>query len=155
MIKISTEFDNNDFIPKKYTCDGENINPKIIIQDIPKKAKTLVIICDDSDAPFKTFVHWIIWNIPVKDSYIIVKEGLPKINVLPNNAKQGLNDFGKLGYYGPCPSKHNEIHHYFFKVYAINTKLELDGKITKNILEKAFKNFVVDEGKIVGLYKRT
>ncbi|MBO8161566.1 MAG: YbhB/YbcL family Raf kinase inhibitor-like protein [Thermosipho sp. (in: Bacteria)] len=154
MLKITTEFDNNDYIPEKYTCDGENINPEMVIFDIPKETKTLAIICDDPDAPSKTFVHWIIWNITVKESPVIIPEGIPKSSKLPNGAQQGINDFGRIGYDGPCPPKTHNVHHYFFKVYALNNVLNLDGKVTKHVLESAIEPYIISKGEIIGLYKR-
>lgn len=154
MLKILTEFDHNDFIPTKYTCDGDNINPQIVVMNVPKSTKSLAIICDDPDAPFKTFVHWLIWNIPVKNSTVIIEEGLPKLYTLPNGSKQGINDFKKIGYDGPCPPKNHGIHHYFFKVYALYTILTLDGKINKDTLEKSIEKHIVDQGVIIGLYQR-
>jgi hypothetical protein len=155
MLKILTEFDHNDFIPQRYTCEGENINPKIVVLNIPKNAKSLAIICEDPDAPSKTFVHWLIWNIPVKNSPVIIAEGLPKTNTLFDGSIQGYNDFGKIGYDGPCPPKKHGIHHYFFKIYALNTLLTIDGKITKKILEKSIESHIIDRGEIIGLYQRS
>ncbi|UXF01767.1 phosphatidylethanolamine-binding protein [Fervidobacterium riparium] len=151
---VSSVFKNGEFIPKEYTCEGADLNPELLIQNIPEGAKTLAIICDDPDAPIGTFVHWVLWNLPVTSSTVTVPKGLQKIENLSDGTKQGYNDFGKLGYNGPCPPKGHGVHHYHFKVYAIDSLLELKGRVTKKELEKALSGKIVAQGEIVGLYER-
>lgn len=112
----SPSFQENAFIPSKYTCDGENINPPLVISDVSADAKSLALIVDDPDAPVGTFVHWLVWNIPPRVGEI--KEGS-----LPEGSIQGTNDFGKKEYGGPCPP--SGTHRYFFRLYALNQELNL------------------------------
>ncbi len=142
VLNISSVFDNNEFIPTKYTCDGENINPPLQIENIPKEAKCLAIIVDDPDAPSKVWVHWVCWNIPTTHQ---IKEN-------EQRGEQGVNDFGKKGYGGPCPPK--GTHRYFFKVYALDKDLNLSKNATKADLEKAMSDHVIAFGDLFGLYER-
>jgi Raf kinase inhibitor-like YbhB/YbcL family protein len=132
-------------IPKKYTCDGENVNPPLEIKNVPPKAKSLALILDDLDAPRGTFVHWIMWNI---DPGI---EGL-KENSLPEGAVQGMNDFKKHKYGGPCPP--SRAHRYVFKVFALDTRLNLEPNSTKVDLQKALQGHVIAEAQMIGRYSR-
>lgn len=142
-LKISSDaFTDHEMIPAQYTCDGKDINPPLAIHQIPAEAKSLAIIVDDPDAPNGTFVHWVMWNIPVTH---YIRE---------NEAKglQGLNDFGKHRYNGPCPP--GGIHRYFFKVYALNGVLDLPVDTTKEHLEKVMSNNIIGFGELIGLYSR-
>lgn len=147
-------FKQNEFIPKVHTCEGEDINPKLTVSSIPSNAKTLAVICDDPDAPIGTFVHWITWNIPVTGEVVQIPQGIEKKETFMDGTVQGLNDFGKVGYNGPCPPRGHGIHHYHFKVYALDTKLDLKGKVKKEELEKAMKGHIIAQGELVGLYER-
>jgi len=145
-LKISSPvFENNGYIPSKYTCDGRDINPSLLIENIPAKSKSLALIVDDPDAPRGTWVHWVLWNIDPKTKQI-------KENSIPAGAKQGLNDFRKRTYGGPCPP--SGTHRYFFKLYALDTMLNLGSDATKADLEKAMKGHIIDQDQSVGLYKR-
>jgi Raf kinase inhibitor-like YbhB/YbcL family protein len=139
----SPEFENNGFIPRKFTCQGEDINPELIIEDIPQGAKSLALIVDDPDAPMGTWVHWIVYNIPVIG--LIKEDSIPGI--------QGRNDFGGGGYGGPCPP--SGTHRYFFKLYALDTELNLEEGISKKVLEKAMEGHLLTKAELVGRYKRT
>lgn len=139
----SPVFTSNDFIPAKYTCDGENVSPPLEIEGIPENAKCLAIIADDPDAPVGTWVHWVAWNIPVTHS---IKE-----NSL--HGKQGINDFQLNRYSGPCPPN-GKTHRYFFKIYALDDLLSLPAKTTKHTLEKAMSAHILAFGELVGAYKR-
>lgn len=139
----SPSFRHNELIPVKHTCDGINEPPDLIIKNIPVETKSLAIIVDDPDAPVGTWVHWIVWNIR------------PKTNIKMDKirGRQGLNDFGMHKYCGPCPP--NGIHHYHFKVYALDTYLlDLGSNCTKYQLEKAMSTHIVAFGELIGLYKR-
>lgn len=139
----SPAFKQFEFIPKQYTCDGQNEAPTLIINKLPIDAKCLAIIVDDPDAPVGTWVHWIAWNIPPKS---ILKNHKIK-------GRQGINDFGMRKYCGPCPPK--GIHHYHFKVYALDDFLiDLSPNSTKYQLEKAMASHIVAFGELIGLYKR-
>lgn len=151
---VTSVFKNGEFIPKKYACEGEDINPELVITNVPKNAKSIAIICDDPDAPIGTFVHWVIWNIPVDGDSVKIPEGLKKLEKLTEGTMQGYNDFGKIGYNGPCPPRGHGVHHYHFKVYALDTLLDLKGKVKKTDLEKAMKGHIIESAEIVGLYER-
>ncbi|MFA4647479.1 YbhB/YbcL family Raf kinase inhibitor-like protein [Pyrococcus kukulkanii] len=150
---ISSVFQEDSPIPKKYTCDGININPPLYISNIPENAKSLAIIVDDPDAPGGTFTHWIAWNIPpVKE----IPEGIPKKGKVESPVKmiQGINDFGRIGYDGPCPPPGHGVHHYHFKVYALDITLNLTPRSTRRDLEEAMKGHIIAEAELVGTYER-
>jgi Raf kinase inhibitor-like YbhB/YbcL family protein len=141
VLKISSEaFRDNEMIPPKYTCDGININPPLNIEHLTLEAKCLAIIADDPDAPKGIWVHWVAWNIPFTHHL-----GENTVHGI-----QGKNDFGKYGYGGPCPP--SGIHRYFFKIYALDTLLDLPGNTGKEELEKAMSNHIIAFGELVGLY---
>ena len=142
VLNIGSVFSNNEFIPAKYTCDGENISPPLEIENVPMEAKCLAIIVDDPDAPSKTWVHWVCWNIPLTHQ---IKED-------DRRGVQGMNDFGKNGYAGPCPPK--GTHRYFFKIYALDEELDLPKNTTKADLERAMSDHIVGFGDLFGLYER-
>jgi hypothetical protein len=144
-MKIQTVFENNQRIPVKYTCDGEDVSPEIIVSEIPEGTKTLALISDDPDAPSEDWVHWLLWNIPVTADSLAIEEGTaPGIS--------GRNSFRKLSYGGPCPP--SGTHRYFFKVYALNTELELQEGSSKEELENAMQEHMLDKAEIIGLYSR-
>ncbi|GAB6135613.1 YbhB/YbcL family Raf kinase inhibitor-like protein [Thermococcus prieurii] len=151
-LEVGSVFHNGSYIPVKFTCDGEDINPPIFIGNISEKAKSLVIIVDDPDAPAGTFTHWIAWNIPPVGE---IPEAVPKVGEVekPIPMVQGRNDFGRIGYGGPCPPR-GSVHHYHFKVYALDTTLNLPPGATRKELEKAMEGHVIQWGELVGLYKR-
>ena len=138
----SPAFEPNGSIPQKYTCDGENINPPLHFGDVPENAKSMALIVDDPDAPSGTFVHWVVFNMPVVD----------KINedTVPGN--QGVNDFNKQEYGGPCPPSGE--HRYFFKAYALDQEPVLGENATKHDLEKVMRGHILDKAELVGLYSR-
>jgi len=141
----SPSFQENAFIPSKYTCDGENINPPLAISDVSADAKSLALIVDDPDAPVSTFVHWLVWNISPSVSEI--KEGN-----LPEGSVQGTNDFGKREYGGPCPP--SGTHRYFFRLYALNQGLNLPEGARREELEKAMEGKIIDTAELVGKYSK-
>lgn len=142
-LKIKSKaFANGEYIPAKYTCDGININPPLDIEGVPAEAKSLVFIVDDPDAAMGTWVHWVVWNIPL--STHIAENHIP--------GEEGMNDFRKQHYGGPCPP--GGTHRYFFKVYALNTTLQLSATTNKSQLENAMRAHVVGYGELVGLYTR-
>lgn len=139
----SSVFENNAKIPSKYTCDGENVNPSLKIENIPQDAVTLVLIMDDPDAPGGTWDHWIVFNIPT-NADIIEEDSIPGV--------QGKNSWGKNNYGGPCPP--SGVHRYFFKVYALGGSLTLEEGATKDQIENAMQEHVLAKGEIIGLYSR-
>jgi len=145
-LKISSPaFENGGKIPKKYTCGGENVNPPLKIENAPSNAKSLALVFDDIDAPRRTYVHWIVWN---------VDPGLKEIkeNSVPERVVQGVNDFKKRHYGGPCPP--GRAHKYVFKIYALDTLLNLNSNGTKKDLEKAMEGHIISRAQLMGLYKR-
>ncbi|OGH06154.1 MAG: phosphatidylethanolamine-binding protein [Candidatus Levybacteria bacterium RBG_16_35_11] len=139
-------FENNKEIPSKYTCDGEGINPPLTFSNIPKEAKSLVLIMDDPDAPMGTFTHWVIFNIDPKITEI-------KENSIPSGSTLGLNNGGGVKYVGPCPP--SGTHRYFFKLYALDITLSLTGeKISNREVEAAIQNHIVKKAELLGLYTR-
>jgi len=138
----SPAFEYNKFIPKKFTCLGEDVNPTLDIKDIPRGAQSLVLIVDDPDAPVGTWVHWVVYDIPVTD---LIKE-----NSIPGT--QGINDFNKINYGGPCPP--SGTHRYFFKLYALDTKLNLAQGRTKTQIEKAMDGHILEKDELIGLFKK-
>jgi Raf kinase inhibitor-like YbhB/YbcL family protein len=145
-IKISSSaFDHKGLMPSKYTCDGIDVNPLLALDNIPSGAKSLALIVDDPDAPRGMWVHWVVWNIDPGTEEI-------KENSVPAGANQGTNDFGKRDYGGPCPP--SGTHRYFFKLYALDTKLSLGPDTTKAALEAAMKGHIIAQAEIIGLYKR-
>jgi len=141
----SSAFENNQWIPSKYTCDGEDINPHLEIGEVPEGAKSLVLIVDDPDAPMGTWVHWVVWNI--EPSISLIKEGS-----VPEGGMEGLNNFGKHSYGGPCPP--SGMHHYHFKLYSLDTRLELSSSSKKEDIEKAMEGHILDWAELIGLYQR-
>ena len=141
---LSSAFKENDFIPSKYTCDGNDVSPPLEFINVPKEAKSLALIMDDPDAPMGTFVHWVVWNILSSTKKISEGEEL--------TFPQGKTDFGKLGYGGPCPP--SKIHRYFFKLYALNTILNIRPGSTKQELEKAMKGHIIEVAQLIGRYQR-
>jgi len=140
----SAAFQNNQNIPSKYTCDGENISPPLEIAGVPENARTLAIIVHDPDAPAGDWVHWTAWNIP------------PETTLIPENTKpegtEGTTDFGRTGWGGPCPP--SGTHRYFYVLYALDTDLNLPETSKRSDLEKAMEGHILAKSELVGLYTR-
>ena len=146
----STAFIEGEMIPRKYTCDGPDISPQLDLGEIPAKAQSIALICDDPDAPAGTWVHWVLYDWPVGEKAI--PQGIPGEKNLANGAKQGINDFRRIGYGGPCPP--GGTHRYFFKIYALDIRLNLVPGLTKAKLLEAIKGHILAEGQLMGKYKR-
>jgi Raf kinase inhibitor-like YbhB/YbcL family protein len=146
----SNAFQEGGMIPKKFTCDGENISPQLAWNNIPQVTKSLAIINDDPDAPGGVWVHWVIYNIP-PESKELQEHILPQ-KVLQNGTKQGTNDFRKIGYGGPCPP--GGTHRYFFKIFALDKMLTEEAGLTKAQLLKAMEGHILADGQLMGIYKR-
>lgn len=143
-MKISSPlFENGEEIPDDYTCDGDDISPELVIEGIPKNAKSLALIMDDPDAPAGTWVHWIVWNI-APDTKVIEEDNA--------TGTEGMNSFGDQGYGGPCPP--SGTHRYFFKLYALDTLLQLNESSTAKDLEKAMKGHIMEKAELMGTYSR-
>jgi len=153
-MQVVAPWPNGGQIPIEYTCDGINRSPRLKIANLPEGTKSLAIIVSDPDAPMGTFIHWVAWNITPTDT---IPSGIPKqamVSVGKFRMMQGINDFGRVGYDGPCPPKGHGIHHYHFKVYALNAELDLKGNITADILKKYIDKHKLAETEVVGIYSR-
>jgi len=146
----STAFEEGGMIPKKYTCDGLDISPPLTWTSVPNGTKSLALICDDPDAPMGTWVHWVLFNLPANIQEL--PEDIPPQKTLANGAKQGITDFRKIGYGGPCPP--SGTHRYYFKLYTLDTEINLEAGITKKQLLKAMEGHILAEGQLMGKYKR-
>jgi Raf kinase inhibitor-like YbhB/YbcL family protein len=145
-MKISSgAFTMNGSIPSKYTCDGMDINPPLTIENVPTEAKSLVLIVDDPDAPRGMWVHWVVWNIDPATKEI-------KENSVPPGSSQGMTDFRKQKYGGPCPP--SGVHRYFFKLYALSSTLTLAPNAGKVAVEQAMKVSILAQTELIGLYTR-
>ena len=146
----SSVFEAGGMIPKKYTCDGPDVSPPLSWSDVPVGAKSMALIADDPDAPMGTWVHWVAWNIPANARAL--EEDMPKRDTLPTGMKQGTTDFRRIGYGGPCPP--SGTHRYFFKLYALDSTLNLPMSTTKKDLEKAMQGHILKQAELVGKYAR-
>ena len=150
-IKVtSSVFKNDGMIPSKYTCDGEDFSPPLQWESVPQGTQSIALICDDPDAPMGTFVHWVLFNLPADIKELV--GNIPAGRTLSNGASQGITDFGRIGYGGPCPP--SGTHRYFFKIYALDTKLALPAGSAKHQLLKAMEGHILAQGQLVGKYKR-
>lgn len=147
----STAFSAGETIPKKFTCDGPDVSPRLAWTEPPAKTQSFTLIMDDPDAPVSTWVHWVLYDLPAATKEL--PEGVAKQEQLPSGARQGRNDFGKIGYGGPCPPP-GKPHRYFFKLYALDTKLNLQAGATKAGVEHAMKGHILAQAELIGRYGR-
>jgi Raf kinase inhibitor-like YbhB/YbcL family protein len=147
----STAFAAGGAIAKKFTCDGPDVSPALTWTEPPSGTKSFSLIMDDPDAPVGTWVHWVLYDLPATARELV--ENVPKSEELPSGARQGRNDFRKIGYGGPCPPP-GPAHRYFFKLYALDSKLNLKAGGTKADVEKAMKGHVLAQAELVGRYGR-
>ena len=148
MLLISPSFENGKLIPKKFTCDGGSINPELRIENVPGGAKSLALILHDPDAPIPGgFTHWVIWNID--PAVPLIKE-----ESVPPGAEEGLNGSGEVGYMGPCPPPGHGMHHYQFRLYALDSPLELPASTKATDLEAEIEKHLIESTELVGLYQR-
>ncbi len=148
---FSNSFKENSPIPLKFTCQGNDISPEISWGNIPKGTKSFALVMEDPDAPFGTFVHWVIYNIP--GDYVGLKENVKKEEHIENGIAQGINDFGKTGYGGPCPPP-GRAHRYFIKLYALDENLNLPAGLRANELMEKIKGHILSKTTYFGLYQR-
>lgn len=147
-LTVKSVFEEGGRIPEKYTCDGADISPPLYIEGLKEGVKSLVIICEDPDAPKGVFTHWIAWNVEPASE---IPENVPKTRVVDHPKMiQGINDFGKIGYNGPCPP--GGEHRYYFKVYALDTLLQ--GDYNRQDLLRSIEGHVLQYGEIYGVYSR-
>lgn len=147
----SSAFKDGGVIPKKYTCDLDNLSPPLAWGDLPERTNSLALIVDDPDAPSGTWVHWALYNLP--SNLIGLPEGVMKTAEVEGIGTQGMNDFRRIGYGGPCPPP-GKPHRYFFKLYALDTILDLGSGVTKMELLEEIQGHILDKGELVGLYSR-
>jgi Raf kinase inhibitor-like YbhB/YbcL family protein len=147
----STAFKEGAPIPVNYTCDAKDVSPPLKWTGVPAGAKSLVLIVDDPDAPVGTWAHWVLYDLPAAATEM--GENIPKSQFLAGGAKQGLNDFRRLGYGGPCPPP-GKPHRYFFKLYALDVVLDLKPGLTKKDLERAMEKHILAQGQVMGTYQR-
>ncbi|HXP16062.1 MAG TPA: YbhB/YbcL family Raf kinase inhibitor-like protein [Terriglobales bacterium] len=147
----STSFPNGGDIPKKFTCDGADVSPELSWADPPPGTQSFALIADDPDAPAGTWTHWVLFDLPPTTSSLA--EGVNKIDELPGGERQGRNDFRKIGYNGPCPPP-GKPHRYFFKLYALNGKLNLKPGVSKQEVEQAMAGLIQGQAEWMGKYRR-
>lgn len=150
----SASFQNGRAIPEKYTCKGDNISPELSWKAPPVGTKFFAVICEDPDAPQQSWTHWVIYDIPAKmdseKNAFELLEGFPRLEKTTDGIFQGVNDFNKIGYDGPCPP--NGVHRYFFKLYALDAPLKLAAGASKTQVLKAMEKHILAWTQIMGLY---
>ncbi len=149
-LDLSSPVIRDEKIPQHYTCDGDNVSPPLEWSDIPAGASSLALVAEDHDAPGGTFTHWVLFNIPVNVRQL--PEDVRHDETLPNGAHQGKNDFGRIGYGGPCPP--GGSHRYYFRLYALDCRLDLEPGIDKKTLLAAMQGHILAETEIMGRYTR-
>jgi Raf kinase inhibitor-like YbhB/YbcL family protein len=147
----SPAFSAGESIPKKFTCDGPDVSPQLKWNDPPAKTQSFALIMDDPDAPVGTWVHWVLYDLPANTREL--PEGVAKQEELSGGTRQGRNDFGRIGYGGPCPPP-GKPHRYFFKLYALDTKLNLKAGASKADVERAMKGHILAQAELIGKYGR-
>jgi Raf kinase inhibitor-like YbhB/YbcL family protein len=147
----SPSFTNGGDIAKKFTCDGADVSPQLSWSDPPAESKTFALLADDPDAPVGNWNHWTMWNLP--QTLRGLPEGVSKDGRLPDGSQQGLNDFRKTGYNGPCPPR-GKPHRYYFKLFALDTALDLKPSAGKKDLEAAMKGHILAQAEWMGRYGR-
>ena len=146
---ISSAFGAGGFIPSRYTCSGENVSPELRWTAAPSGTRSFVLIMTDPDAPGGTFVHWVAFNLPPSERNLPV--GIPKGDTIPTGGVQGSNSFDSTGYGGPCPPE-GKPHHYFFRLYAIDTRLSLKAGANRREVEQAMTGHILAKAELMGLY---
>jgi Raf kinase inhibitor-like YbhB/YbcL family protein len=150
-IQLTSEaFTEGEMIPKRYTCDGEDVSPPLKWTRPSPQSASLALICDDPDAPVGTWNHWVLFNIP--GSTTELPENVPAKAALEDGSVHGSNSWGRVGYGGPCPP--GGTHRYFFKLYALDTRLELTPGAPTSDLREAMAGHILDEGQLMGRYRR-
>jgi Raf kinase inhibitor-like YbhB/YbcL family protein len=146
----SSAFQEGERIPSKYTCDGEDISPPLEWVNAPENTESLALIVDDPDAPVRTWDHWVLYNLPAASNSL--RENVPGDPELQDGSRQGLNSWGRLGYGGPCPP--SGTHRYFFRLYALDTVVELPSGVTTKQLSEAMDGHILEKAELMVLYSR-
>jgi Raf kinase inhibitor-like YbhB/YbcL family protein len=147
----SSAFKEGETIPRDYTGDGKDVSPPLRWSGAPEKTRALALLCEDPDAPRGLWVHWVLFNVPTAPGELA--EAIPTNPSLPDGARQGKNDFGKIGYGGPKPPQ-GQTHRYYFRIYALDTVLDLKEGATRQQLLDAMKGHILAEGQLMGKYAR-
>jgi Raf kinase inhibitor-like YbhB/YbcL family protein len=147
----SPAFVQGERIPKEFTADGRNVSPPLKWSAAPEGTKSLALVCDDPDAPMGTWVHWVLYNLPANAQEL--SQGVPTQNTIANGAKQGKNSFQKIGYGGPAPPP-GKPHRYFFKLFALDTTLNLDPGADARKVQSAMQGHILGQGELMGQYSR-
>jgi len=147
----STAFSHGGDIPRKHTCEGQDVSPALSWNDPPQGTQSYALIADDPDAPVGTWVHWVAYNLPPSSRQL--PEGVAKTEDIAGGGRQGINDFRRTGYGGPCPPP-GTPHRYFFKLYALNATLNLKPKASKKDVEQAMQGHILAQAELMGKYKR-
>ncbi len=145
----SASFQADGDIPPKFTCDAGDVSPALAWAEPPRESRSFALIVDDPDAPSKTWVHWVLYNLPAGTRTL--PEGMVKDATLPNGSRQGRNDHGTIGYSGPCPP-HGPTHHYFFKLYALDSMIDLKSDAGKDDLERAMEGHILAQSQLIGRF---
>ncbi len=151
MTLTSSAFASGATIPNQYTCKGEDVSPPLAWSGAPAHASSYALIMDDPDAPSGTWVHWVVWNIPATAH--LLPEGVPKREELDDGTRQGRNSFRKVGYNGPCPPE-GQTHRYFFRLYALDTKLKLSSGANREEVDEAMKGHVLAQSEYMGTFHK-
>ena len=146
----SSAFEEGGMIPAKYTCDEDDISPPLKWDAVPDGTLSIALISDDPDAPMGTWVHWVLYNLPPDKREL--PENFPEDETLPDGTRQGMTDFGKTGYGGPCPP--SGTHRYYFKIYALDSMIDSTTVLDKKALLEKMKGHILAEGQLMGRYKR-
>src|SRR5512143_123775 len=146
----SPAFAESGSIPRQHTCDGENVSPALSWSGAPEKTGSFALIVDDPDAPGRTFVHWVVFDLPARS--ISLPQAVPAQRSIQTGGAQGVNDFGKVGYGGPCPP--SGTHRYVFTLYALDGPLALPGRASKEDVVRAIEGHVLGQARLVGRYSR-
>lgn len=147
----SPDFSSGSTIPLQFSCVGGDISPALEWKAAPANTQSFALIADDPDAPMGTWVHWVLYNLPATTHSL--QRDFPKSEKTTDGALQGRNDFGRIGYGGPCPPP-GKAHRYFFKLYALDTQLTLQAGASKKDLERAMKSHILEEAEIMGRFAR-
>jgi len=151
LVLRSSGLEENGTIDEKYTCDGMDVSIPLNWSDPPEGTKSFALIADDPDAPSGNWVHWVVYDLPADARGLA--EGVPAEKTLDDGVRQGVNDFRRVGYGGPCPPS-GPAHRYVFTLYALNRKLGLHGGLTKHEVLRAIRGHVLAQSQLVGIYKR-
>jgi len=147
----SAAFEEQGMVPSRHTCDGDDLSPPLTWDDPPEATKCFALVSDDPDAPGGTWIHWVVWNIPPESRGL--PQGVPKVAELADGTRQGITDFRRVGYGGPCPP--SGTHRYFFRLYALDAKMDLPSGASRNDLDGCMRGHVLAQAELMGKYRRS